>query len=71
MKKSKINITCGISLLTSLFLFFISLFTESTVLPDGTLYEPYFFLIPLGDFFLFVSLILFIISLIKNKKKTN
>ncbi|EGT3616015.1 DUF3955 domain-containing protein [Clostridium perfringens] len=29
----------------------------STVLPDGFLYEPYFFLIPIGYIFIFIGIL--------------
>lgn len=68
-KKARMNIISGILFLIGGSLFLISSFTKSTVLPNGMLYEPYFFLIPLGYLFLFTSIIFLIVSFILKRKK--
>lgn len=68
-KKARMNIISGILFLIGGSLFLISSFTKFTVLPNGMLYEPYFFLIPLGYLFLFTSIIFLIVSFILKRKK--
>ncbi|WP_285119532.1 helix-turn-helix domain-containing protein [Lactococcus petauri] len=71
-KKAKMNIVSAILFLIGGSLFLISTFTKSTVLSNGMLYEPYFFLIPLGYLFVLASLIFLIINFIlKGNKKGN
>lgn len=68
-KKARMNIISGFLFLIGGSLFLTSSFTKSTVLPNGMLYEPYFFLIPLGYLFLFTSIIFLIVSFILKRKK--
>lgn len=55
-----------------IFCFIGSSLAPSTVLSDGFLYEPYFFLIPIGYLFILIGIIAFsikgIFTLYKKKK---
>ncbi|MGR5989464.1 helix-turn-helix domain-containing protein [Bacillus paranthracis] len=73
VRKAKLNLISAILFILGGICFIASMFTESTVQPDGMLYEPYFFLIPIGYLLFFISIILFSISalrkLFKKQKK--
>ena len=68
-KKARMNIISGILFLIGGSLFLKYSLTKPTVLPNGMLHEPYFFLSPLGYLFLFTSLIFLIVSFILKKEK--
>ena len=65
VRKAKLNLISAILFILGGICFIASMFTESTVQPDGMLHEPYFFLIPIGYLLLFISIILFSISTLR------
>lgn len=65
LRKAKLNLISAIFFILGGICFITSMFTESTVQPDGMLHEPYFFLIPIGYLLFFISIILFSISALR------
>lgn len=65
VKKAKLNLISAFFFAFGAFCFVISMFNEPTLNENGVLEQPYFFLIPIGYLLLLISIILFVISMIR------